>query len=112
MFSQEHSLPTDGDKKTLQERFNKWIALYNSSIDTSRPKSLSRLRQNLREWEQTQGKDATEKKARMKEIKDSVAYLVGVFSPLQLPRLCFASMLIQYSSGDEWVAFYSSNSPS
>ncbi|KAF9505807.1 hypothetical protein BS47DRAFT_491605 [Hydnum rufescens UP504] len=58
-------------------RFNKWIALYNSSIDTSRPKPLSRLRQELREWERTRLEDMSERKNREKKIKDTTTYLAS-----------------------------------
>ncbi|KAF8344342.1 uncharacterized protein EI90DRAFT_3149681 [Cantharellus anzutake] len=71
----EHGLPTEGDKKVLQDRYNKWIALWNSSIDTSRPKSTVTLRKELKQWERTKEQDSVEKKAREKKIKHPPAYM-------------------------------------
>jgi len=73
----DYGLSTEGDKNTMIVRFNKWIALYNSSIDTSRPKPLSHLRQELREWEHTRLEDMSERKNREKKIKDTTTYLAS-----------------------------------
>ncbi|WVQ94330.1 DNA repair protein rad18 [Kwoniella sp. CBS 9459] len=53
----EYSLPTTGDKPTLQSRLQEWIILFNSNLDTSHPSSLSALRAKLAESESSRRRD-------------------------------------------------------
>ncbi|WVF66718.1 DNA repair protein rad18 [Kwoniella sp. CBS 6097] len=53
----EYSLPTTGDKPTLQSRLQEWIILFNSNLDTSHPSSLSALRAKLAESESSRKRD-------------------------------------------------------
>ncbi|OCF42558.1 DNA repair protein rad18 [Kwoniella heveanensis CBS 569] len=53
----EYSLPTTGDKPTLQSRLQEWIILFNSNLDTSHPSSLSALRAKLAESESSKRRD-------------------------------------------------------
>lgn len=52
-----HSLPTTGDKLTLESRVQDWILLYNSNIDTSHPKSMAALRAKLSDIEASRKRD-------------------------------------------------------
>ena len=52
-----HSLPTTGDRPTLEARVSEWTLLYNSNLDTSHPRSLPALRAKLAEAEAARKRD-------------------------------------------------------
>ncbi|KAF8321677.1 hypothetical protein DL93DRAFT_2072487 [Clavulina sp. PMI_390] len=60
---EQYGLPTDGDRKKHERRYDKWILLHNASLDTARArKSLAALRKELRIWEKTVDADAAARK--------------------------------------------------
>jgi hypothetical protein len=80
---QHYELPTDGDRKKQEKRYDRWIALHNASLNTERPrKTLSNIRGELRVWEKVMNaRDAAliEKKRKEREgdMLDEKKYLVS-----------------------------------
>jgi len=85
---QHHGLPTDGDRKKQERRYDRWIAFHNASLDTEGPRdTLSSIRRKLRAWEKIMNvRDAAliEKKRKEREgdTLDEKKYLVSCSSGL------------------------------
>jgi hypothetical protein len=77
----------------LADRHAQWITLYNSNLDTARPKSIPQLREELKLWEAEKVKSKKDKRAREKKIADPVKYAVRVlcFIPRLPSSLIFTS---------------------
>jgi len=48
---QEHGIPSRGDKRILQDRYNEWMTIWNANVDSTTPKSKKELLKELSAWE-------------------------------------------------------------
>jgi len=48
---QELGIPSRGDKRTLQDRYNEWMTLWNANVDSTTPKSKKELLKELSVWD-------------------------------------------------------------
>lgn len=64
---QQLGIPAWGAKAILQKRHTEWLNLWNSNVDSSRPKSKTQLLKELDTWERTQGGSVAASKSKVME---------------------------------------------